>query len=286
MKCQVRDVSVHYEVRGNGRPLLMLHGNPTDHRSMMGAFEPIFQDREGWQRIYLDLPGMGLTPGAEWIRGTDEMLLVIEDFIEQMMRRQSFVVAGMSYGGYLARGLLKNMPEWLDGLMLLVPAMTADARQRQLPPKTVLVHEPDALTDVSSDMVEPLLRNMVVLTARTVQRVANELAPGLMIADHAFLAEVRKHYSFSFDMDELAVPFEKPVLIVTGRHDNITGYQEAGSLLEQCPRATYAVLDRAGHGVFIEQETLFNVLVSEWLDRVEEYVGATAVSTNGSKQLA
>jgi hypothetical protein len=38
--------------------------------------------------------------------------------------------------------------------------------------------------------------------------------------------------------------------------------------------------------VFIEQETLFNVLVSEWLDRVEEYVGATAVSTNGSKQLA
>lgn len=286
MKCQVRDVSVHYEVRGNGRPLLMLHGNPTDHRSMMGAFEPIFQAREGWQRIYLDLPGMGQSPGAEWIRGTDEMLLVVEDFIEQVMRGQSFVVAGMSYGGYLARGLLKKMPEWLDGLMLLVPAMTADASQRQLPPKTVLVHEPAALTDVPSDMVEPLLRNMVVLTARTAQRVADELAPGLMIADHAFLAEVRKHYSFSFAVDDLEAPFEKPVLIVTGRHDNITGYQEAGSLLKQCPRATYAVLDRAGHGVFIEQETLFNMLVSEWLDRVEEYVEATAVFTNGIKQLA
>ena len=42
-------------------------------------------------------------------------------------------------------------------------------------------------------------------------------------------------------------------------------------LLDECPRGTLAVLDRAGHGVSIEQQTLFRALASEWLDRVEEY---------------
>jgi hypothetical protein len=32
------------------------------------------------------------------------------------------------------------------------------------------------------------------------------------------------------------------------------------------------VLDRAGHFVGIEQDRLFQALVSEWLDRVEEEV--------------
>ena len=34
-------------------------------------------------------------------------------------------------------------------------------------------------------------------------------------------------------------------------------------------------MDLAGHGLAEEQQTLFRVLVSEWLDRVEEY-GAIA----------
>ncbi len=38
----------------------------------------------------------------------------------------------------------------------------------------------------------------------------------------------------------------------------------------QFPRATFAVLDRAGHGLTMEQTGLFRALVAEWLDRVEE----------------
>jgi uncharacterized caspase-like protein len=30
------------------------------------------------------------------------------------------------------------------------------------------------------------------------------------------------------------------------------------------------VLDKAGHGLEVEQENVFNCLVDEWLDRVEE----------------
>jgi pimeloyl-ACP methyl ester carboxylesterase len=43
-------------------------------------------------------------------------------------------------------------------------------------------------------------------------------------------------------------------------------------LLPSYPRATLAVLDRAGHALGMEQETLFHALINEWLDRVDEHV--------------
>ncbi len=42
-------------------------------------------------------------------------------------------------------------------------------------------------------------------------------------------------------------PFESPTLIITGRQDRVTGYQDAWDLIENIPRATFAVLDRASH---------------------------------------
>jgi hypothetical protein len=36
----------------------------------------------------------------------------------------------------------------------------------------------------------------------------------------------------------------------------------------QWPRATFAVLDRAGHGLTFEQSALLTTLVDDWLDRV------------------
>jgi hypothetical protein len=50
----------------------------------------------------------------------------------------------------------------------------------------------------------------------------------------------------------------------------MVGYRDAWTILERYPRATFAVLDRAGHNLAIEQERLFAALVGEWLDRVEE----------------
>ena len=62
-------------------------------------------------------------------------------------------------------------------------------------------------------------------------------------------------------------------MILVGRQDAAVGYRDAWEVLEDYPRGTFAVLDRAGHNLQIEQETLFNALVNEWLDRVEENLG-------------
>lgn len=54
---------------------------------------------------------------------------------------------------------------------------------------------------------------------------------------------------------------------------HIVGYQSALNLMGNYPRATFAVLDGAGHFLGgIEQVDLTRVLIGEWLERVDAYV--------------
>ena len=48
---------------GKGYPIIMLHGFPLDHNSLM-PFESYFDENSKWQRYYIDLPGMGQSRGA------------------------------------------------------------------------------------------------------------------------------------------------------------------------------------------------------------------------------
>ncbi len=65
MKCDLGDLAIFYETYGSGRPIVMLPGRPSDHHIMERFMEPLFTQRDGWLRIYPDLPGTGLTPSVD-----------------------------------------------------------------------------------------------------------------------------------------------------------------------------------------------------------------------------
>ena len=96
---------------------------------------------------------------------------------------------------------------------------------------------------------------------------------GLEQADEAALDRIRQGWAGSFPLEPAGSTYDAPVQVFTGRQDSSTGYRDAWPLLEHYPRATFAVLDRAGHNGHIEQPVLFEALVHEWLDRVEEAAG-------------
>lgn len=270
MQIKLRDIDVFYEEAGSGRPLLMLHGWPSDHRQMTYDMEPLFQNREGWRRIYPDLPGMGKTHGADWITHQDHMLEIVLEFMDALSPGKRFVVAGASYGGYLARGIVHRRSGQLDGLMLNVPAIAPEADKSQLPQHRVLHSDEDFLSALTPG--EETVRDVVVAQSMPVlEAFRASIAPGIAIADHPFLERLSQNYSFTFNVDQLAEPLAAPTLILTGRFDPWCGYKDAYQILDNYPRGTFAVLDRAGHGLAHEQEVLFRALVSEWLDRVEEY---------------
>jgi len=277
MEIKVRDASVYCDVVGSGKPVLTIHGWSPDHRLMKGCLEPVFESLDRpYKRIYFDLPGMGRTPGAPWIDGSDRMLDVVLGVVDALIPGGRFLVAGESYGGYLARGLVAKRPEMLDGVLLICPlgrpyVVTESGTDKgDVPDLTVLERDAELLASLS-DSDRQRFEGLAVLQNRRVwDRYRDEILPALQIADDDFLENsLGRDVPFRFPIDDLATPFDKPSLILTGRQDCATGYREVWKFLECYPRATLAVLDGAGHNLQIEQDALFETLVREWLTRVE-----------------
>lgn len=275
---RTRDLEVYCEIVGEGRPIVMVHGMGVDHRTMKGCMEPIFQNRgDKWQRIYFDLPGMGSTKGADWIANSDGMLRFVLAFIDEVIPDEPFLMVGESYGGYLVRAAIRERPEDVEGMLLICPLVVADDEQRDVPPCSVLMR--DSALEESLDVDEKQLLDLFLVNQSTEnwERFRDEMLVGFEGGDHLYQETIRRNkesYAFAFDVDEAPVPFEKPSLIITGRQDCLVGYRDAWNLLDNYPRSGFLVLDRAGHGLQIEQPALFNASVNEWLDRVKSEVTA------------
>jgi pimeloyl-ACP methyl ester carboxylesterase len=272
MKCEVNDLHFQYEIRGEGMPVLMIHGFGIDRHVMTGCMEPIFESRSGWKRIYFDLPGMGRTPAPHWLNNADQMLEAVLAFVNKVVDCDSFLVAGESYGAYLTRAIVKLIPERLKGALLICPVIVADRDRREVPRKQIFVRDESFLAGIEHSECKNLFeRVLVVQDQKRWNRFIQDIIPGMRTKDRAFLAQFQKHgYSLSFDVDQLEHSFDRPSLIFSGRQDTSVGYRDSLKLVENFSRGTFAILDRAGHGLEVEQETVFNCLVNEWLNRVEE----------------
>jgi len=264
----VKGIPVHCEVRGSGRPIIMIHGFVVDSRSLMGAMEPLFAHAEGWRRIYFDMPGMGRTPASPAIASSDDMLDLILGFIDAVIPAERFALIGQSYGGYLARGVLARKADLIDGMCLICPVAIAERAKRELPPRTVVTKDDAWFASLSHTDADAFAPNFVVQTEPHWKRFRDELLPAIRAADQPFLERLSRRYALSFDLDNLQTPFTRPVLMLTGRQDSDVGYQDQWKLLHNYPRATFAVLDGAGHALAIEQADLFESLTEEWLKRL------------------
>ncbi|MBU3174903.1 alpha/beta hydrolase [Clostridium estertheticum] len=258
MKCKIKDLSINYEIIGNGKPIVMLHGYYVDHRLMTGCMEPLLKAKEDYKRIYIDLPGMGKSESANWIKSSDIMLDIVIMFIEKIIPNEKFLLVGESYGGYLARGVIYRMADKIDGVLLICPAIFADYNKRDVPQHVVLVKDNSLLSKLTIEEAEDFNSGAVVQSEEIYKRYENEIMSSVKIANSQFLQILQQNgYAFSFKVDKLNNKFNKPVLILLGKQDDCAGYKDSWSILENFKRATFAVLDMAGHNLQIGQPKVF-----------------------------
>nr|WP_238351014.1 alpha/beta hydrolase [Kribbella shirazensis] len=207
--------------------------------------EPLFDQRPGWRRIYVDPPGTGRSPAVPSITDQDGMLAAIAELIDDLAGDEPFALAGTSAGGLHARGIVKRDPSRVLGLLLRAPGIVIDRSRRTL----------------------PTAEHLGASTARGRQHRYYDDAEAQ--ADLAFLGRIQRDVSTYGLREDPAIRFERPTLIVTGRQDTIAGYADAWSILDDYPRATFAVLDQEDHFLPGPGLAVYRALVSDWLDRVE-----------------
>jgi len=274
VKHETDTATIDWEEHGEGRPIVFLHGWTMNRQVETDVYEPIFSTREGWRRIYPDLPGMGRSV-AKAIRNQDHMLAALLAFIDHRLAGAPFVLAGTSLGGYLARAIAARRREQVRGLLLRVPAIIADTGKRTLPAFQPLVRDDSvmaAIDPAEREAMGPMLVEAPAYVERTRQRFVTLVQPAIE-GTAPWAVEMRgdpARYGFSFDLAAAEKSFSKPALVIAARQDTTVGYRDAWEILESYPRATFAVVDRATHGWPTESTDLLAALVDDWLERIEK----------------
>lgn len=272
MQCELGSATIHYEERGEGRPIVFLHGWTLDHSLELVDYEPIFEARTGWRRLYADLPGMGRST-AKAIANQDDMLAAVLAFIDRVVGGERFLLAGTSLGGYLARAVAVRRRVQVAGLLLRQPAVIADTTRRTLPAFAPVVRD-DALVAAVPEPDRTVLGNVLVQTPdylAAARKKSQTLYQPALAATAPLAGEIRAdpgRYGFSFDLAAEERGFAAPTLVIAGRQDTTVGYRDAWAILESYPRATFAVLDCADHTWPVEAPNLLAPLVEDWLARI------------------
>lgn len=253
---------------GNGTPLVLLHGFGVDHRILL-PLDPTFERATGWRRIYLDLPGATRTP-IGGVESTADVAQAVQEEITTLLGEEPFAILGNSFGGMIARQVAHRLRSQVLGLATLAGLFVTDDSRRNVPAKTVIRTSPEALL-AAGTASEGYAEMAVIQSVDNVQAFLDYVLPGLDGADQAALERISARYDLPQEPEAVhAAPFTQPSLHITARQDQVVGYQDAWAQLEHYPRATFAVLDAAGHNVHLDQPALTAALITDWLQRIRE----------------
>jgi pimeloyl-ACP methyl ester carboxylesterase len=243
---------VYVQEVGEGRPLVLVHGWRLSGEVERADYEPVFACRGGWYRVYPDLPGMGRSPAEPWISRKADFLEALIQQIDEVLGDSPFAIAGTSSGAELARGVAHRKRDRTRGLLMRVPMLVGDDAARIVAPPDAEAALPGTYHEARRSKLERLWE------------------PARRIADSQFLDPIRADPSrYTLDGIDMETPLDIPTLIIVGRQDTRVGYEQAWSLAQFYPHATFALLDRAGHELPVNNRELFSALVNDWLDRVE-----------------
>ena len=272
---------------GEGTPILFIHGWELSAAYESAEWDPIF-DRLGeqaqhYRRYYIDLPGMGLSPIDATVFDLQSMLDRIADFIHLHISPEKFLLVGTSLGGYLARALATGFGDQVIGVLLKVPLIEPANERRDVEIAKPIVRNEDAMALVPTSQLPDLGGSVLVQTPVYIDKLLAKVAvanKATTTNNNAALESIRndpKRYSLPLLESGGEVKFERPALILTGRHDDVVGYRDALRLLEVYPRASFVVLDRGTHFLPVDEGGLVEGLVGDWLRRVEEMEGTGVV---------
>jgi pimeloyl-ACP methyl ester carboxylesterase len=211
--------------------------------------------------IYPDVPGHGDAPALT--EATSEAVLAaVIAFIEEQVRTP-VLMAGCSYGGYLASAVARRRPELVLGLLLVCPGVR---RERDLPAASDVPADADWLDDAPIDLRGHLDRAVGHRSRVVVQQVLAALSAGGP-GDQEYQDALQGGDGYFFPDDEDTVVFDRPVAVVTGRQDRIVGYADQYRRMTIYPRGTFFVADLAGHYIPYERPDVLRSVSLDWLSR-------------------
>jgi 2-hydroxy-6-oxonona-2,4-dienedioate hydrolase len=233
--------------RGEGEPIVLLHGlmGRMDHwDSTLQALAPIGRP------IAPDVPILDEALGDPSVGGLTEHVRAFLDALEI----QTAVVGGNSLGGHLALELALRAPQRVNGLILTGSSgLFERSFNRGVP------HVPTA--EFVRQKMEEIFYDTGRVTPAWVEAVRRTLTTRTLARRIIQVARSAKRSNVESRLGEIAVP----TLVLWGKDDRITPPEVAERFAALIPNAELVFIANCGHAPMLEQPSVFNAVVEDWL---------------------
>ena len=254
----VNGITLAYEDRGQGMPIVLLHGYPLDSRMWANETHSL---NARWRVIAPDLRGFGKSPSI--VPFTIEQLADDVHALLAKLRALPCVLVGFSMGGYVALAFAKKYPTDLRALILVDTRAEADTTEgKAARDKAIELARQGGAKAIADQMLPKLLvpddqRRGPKVTEMV--RGMIESQPPLTI-EHALRA-MRDREDYTSMLPSIAVP----TLILVGANDPLTPPPMSRAMHERIPRSQLVEIPDAAHLAPLENPDAVGRAVQDFL---------------------
>lgn len=254
---------IHYQVAGQGEPLLLIHGYPLSEELFSRNREAL---SESYQVITPTLRGYGMSEAPD---NTATIQTYAEDMLALMdeLGVQQAIIGGMSMGGPITFEMYRQAPERFKG-MILIDTIAAPAG----PPEAGLwngVAELAQNEDVSA-LVPALMKDM--LTGDTRMNMPEQVEFLSNIFEQASLeAAVAGANALANrpDSQPTLSTITVPTLILVGLEDTVYPFEIAQMMNDAIANSKLIILNGASHAAIYEAADQANQAILDWAQGIQ-----------------
>lgn len=250
--------------RGQGPPLVLLHGFPLNHSMWQAQIEYFSRS---CRVIAPDLRGFG---ASQVVPGTASMEHLADDvhaLLDTLRVDEPVVLAGLSMGGYVAFQFWRKYAPRLRAMVLCdtrsVPDSpeAAEGRLRTAEEIRTLGSTESLVEAMTPKLFAPQTLREQPKLVETQRQVMGHTAPDGAAA--ALLGMAARP-----DATDYLVTMALPVLVVVGEYDAIASVDEMRQIAQAIAGSEFAIVAGAGHMSPLENPTDFNHALEVFLEQV------------------